>query len=191
MWNLNRRKSGQEEGDQPPAPPQRLRDTIRQVRIETAERTSVVVDLRDAEVARLELLNEALEPIFAEMPPDVELFDRGISKGQVPRLWIDVLAYVVMGRDKRTYRFVQDTRYGRKVLLESLHVGSIVEAVTRYVAGRLVERERALADDIDFPSRDLRRGRPRRGWSAVGNFLFGLVVGAITFFIVLWLLAKH
>ena len=84
-----------------------------------AERSGVVVDLRDAELARLELLNEALDPLFNEIPPEIDLFDRGISRGDTPRLWIDVIAHVVMGRDKRRYRFVQDTRYGRKVLAES------------------------------------------------------------------------
>ena len=39
----------------------RLRDALRQARIDAADRTGVVVDLRDAEVARLEILNEALE----------------------------------------------------------------------------------------------------------------------------------
>ena len=34
----------------------------------TAARPSVVVDLRDAEVARLELLSEALDLVFAEIP---------------------------------------------------------------------------------------------------------------------------
>jgi len=33
-------------------------------------------------------------------------------------LWIDAIAHVVMGRDKRHYRFMHDTRYGRKVLAE-------------------------------------------------------------------------
>ena len=66
-----------------------------------AERTGVVVDLHDAELARLELLNEALDPLFADMPADVDLFDRGISRGDTPRLWIDAIAHVAMGRDKR------------------------------------------------------------------------------------------
>ena len=35
--------------------PVRLRDALRQARIEAADRTGVVVDLRDAEVARLEI----------------------------------------------------------------------------------------------------------------------------------------
>src|SRR5947207_15040635 len=110
--------------------PRRLRDALRQARIEAADRTGVVVDLRDAEVARLEILNEALDPLFAEIPDRVDIFDRGISQGDQPRLWVDVVAHVVMGRDKRTYRLVQDTRYGRIVLSESLDVAATVEAVT-------------------------------------------------------------
>src|SRR5271169_1107488 len=126
------------------ARPMRLRDALRRARIEAADRTGVVVDLRDAEVARLEILNEALDPLFAQIPDTVDLFDRGISEGESPRLWIDVVAHVVMGRDKRIYRFVQDTRFGRIVLAESHDVPVIVDAVTDYVARRMVERERAL-----------------------------------------------
>ena len=48
--------------------PIRLRDALRQARIEAADRTGVVVDLRDAEVARLEILNEALDPLFRKFP---------------------------------------------------------------------------------------------------------------------------
>ena len=46
--------------------PQRLKDALRRARIDTAERSGVVVDLHDAEVARLELLNEALDPLFSK-----------------------------------------------------------------------------------------------------------------------------
>ena len=66
--------------------PQRLKDALRRARIDTAERTGVVVDLHDAEVARLELLNEALDPLFTEIPAEIELFDRGLSRGETPRL---------------------------------------------------------------------------------------------------------
>src|SRR3954454_13786806 len=93
--------------------PMRLRDALRKARIEAADRTGVVVDLRDAEVARLEILNDALDALFKQIPDQVDLFDRGISQGDTPRLWIDVVAHVLMGRDKRIYRFVQDTRFGR------------------------------------------------------------------------------
>ncbi len=71
-------------------PPSPLTQAMHQARLEAAERTSVVVDLRDAELARLELLNEALDPLFAQIPPDAELFDRGISRGDTPRLWLEL-----------------------------------------------------------------------------------------------------
>src|SRR5260370_3007847 len=124
--------------------PIRLRDALRQARIEAADRTGVVVDLRDAEVARLEILNEALDPLFAQIPDTVDLFDRGISQGETPRLWIDVVSHVVMGRDKRIYRFVQDSRFGRIVIAESHEVAVVVGALTDYVARPIIERERAL-----------------------------------------------
>lgn len=175
-------------------PPSRLKDAVRQARIETAERTSVVVDMRDAETARLELLNEALDPLFSEIPPDVELFDRGISRGDTPRLWIDAVAHVLMGRDKREYRFVQDTRYGRKILAESADIPGITQAITHYVASRLVDRERALAEDSipigDAARRDLRSLARRRRWRMVRAFLFGLILGFGALFITLWIVAS-
>src|SRR6266852_5127429 len=158
--------------------PIRLRDALRQARIEAADRTGVVVELRDAEVARLEILNEALDPLFLQIPERVDLFDRGISQGETPRLWIDSVAHVLMGRDKRIYRFVQDTRFGRTVLAESHDAGAIVEAVTSYVARRMVERERALvATSAPEP---VKSGKPRR--SRFWPFALGLVLGAAALF---------
>jgi hypothetical protein len=161
-------------------PPQRLRDALRQARLESAERTGVIVDLRDAEIARLEMLNDALDPVFAEIPDNIELFDRGVSRGDPPRLWIDVVAHVDMGRDKRTYRFVQDSRYGRKILAESTEIGEIVEGATKYIARRIIERERALAADdrplLLDPVRDA-RWRRRARWRAIRAFIFGLLLG--------------
>lgn len=160
-------------------PPSGLTQAVREARIEAAERSGVVVDLRDADVARLELLSEALDPLFKQIPDDVELFDRGVSRGDTPRLWLDVVTHVEMGRDKRQYRFVQDTRYGRAVLAESYEVPDIVQAITHYVARRLVERERALADDSvsDVAQKLLRSNRRRRRWRAIRAFVLGLIVG--------------
>ena len=181
MWG--RRKNSVSETPLPPTP---LKEAMREARIEAAERSAVVVDLRDAEAARLELLNEALDPLFADIPKDVVLFDRGISRGETPRLWIDVVAHIEMGRDKRQFRFVQDTRYGRAVLAESYEVPEIVSAVTRYVARRLLERERALSDDVPFGQAatlktiedEQRRGRLR----AVRTFFYGAALAIVALF---------
>jgi hypothetical protein len=155
-----------------------LRDALRRARIEAADRTAVVVDLRDAEVARLEILNDALDPLFAQVPEQIDLFDRGISQGETPRLWIDVVAHVVMGRDKRNYRFVQDTRFGRIVLAESHEVAAIVDAVTDYVARRMIEREHALGPS-EPPSPALPEKRRRGGFWL---FALGFVLGALVLF---------
>jgi len=167
--------------------PIRLRDALRQARIEAADRTGVVVDLRDAEVARLEILNEALDPLFAEVPDNIDLFDRGISQGEAPRLWIDVVAHVVMGRDKRIYRFVQDTRYGRKVLAESHDVPAIVKAVTDYVARRMVEREQALAS-TEMPESEAGVKRRRGGF---WTFVLGFILGGLALFALALYAALH
>jgi hypothetical protein len=173
----------------PPSRP--LNEAIQKVRIEMAEQSAVIVDLRDAEVARLELLNEALGPLFSEIPPEIDMFDRGISRGDNPRLWIDMVAHVHMGRDKRRYRFVQDTRYGRKLLADSNDINPMVETIKHYVATRLVERERALADTASPLSErvrnDIRIVRRRRRWSTIRTFVFGLLVGLVAMFGALWI----
>ena len=162
--------------------PSPLKQAMHLARVEAAERTSVVVDLRDAELARLELLNEALDPLFAEIAPEIELFDRGISRGDTPRLWVDAVAHVAMGRDKRIYRFLHDTRIGRKVLAESHETADIVRAVTAYVARRLVERQRALDEDPELLARisrgEAERERRRRRWRGFGAVVLGFVLGA-------------
>jgi hypothetical protein len=159
------------------ARPMRLRDALRKARIEAADRTGVVVDLRDAEVARLEILNEALDPLFGQIPDQVDIFDRGISQGDTPRLWIDIVAHVSMGRDKRMYRLVQDTRFGRVVIAESHEVAKIVDAITDYVARRIIEREHAL---VATPAPLVARKRPRR--SGFWAFVVGFILGAVALF---------
>jgi hypothetical protein len=180
MWG---RKRPQPESAKPDdARGGRLKEALQRARLDSAERTGIVVDLHDAEVARLELLSEQIAPLFEEIPAEVDLFDLGLSRGETPRLWIDAVAHVAMGGDKRVYRFVQDTRYGRKVLAESVHIPEMVQAVTRYLAQRLIERERALVDAGRPVLGDLRRStaleRRRGRRRAVRMFFLGVFAGA-------------
>jgi hypothetical protein len=192
MWGRKGKSAVPAGESEPPSP---LKEAMHQARIEAAERTSVVVDLRDAEVARLELLNEALDPLFADIPPEVDLFDRGISRGDTPRLWIDAVAHVAMGRDKRVYRFLHDTRIGRRIFAESYEIPVIVKAITGYVARRFIERERALDADPEFLTRIGRpevarvlRRRRRRGWGALA---LGFVLGVIALLLAALLFASR
>ena len=124
-----------------------LRDTIREVRTAETERADVVVELRDAERARLELLADELRGVFAEVPAEDDQFIFTVAPGTPPRLWIDMTAFVVMGRDRRTYRFLKDTRLGRTVIVESAELADVADTITHYVAERIIERERAIEGD--------------------------------------------
>ena len=172
--------------------PRSLKAAVHKARVEEAERTDVIVHLHAAEAARLELLREALAPVFAEIPADAVQFEPVLQKGDPPRLWIDIVAYVVMGRDRQTYRFVQDTRLGRKILLESADVDATADCITAYLAKRLVEREKALAGDEaalpqsrrapEAPEPEAPEPEPEPKSGGAGGkvlaFLFGMVAGA-------------
>lgn len=123
----------------------RLADAVRQAKIAAAQRADVVVDIREADRARLEILAEELQSLIDELPPGDELFDFSISGGMHPRLWIDGTANVIMARDRRTYRLVRETRLGRVTLVETAEPRVMTQHVTAYVAERIVEREKAFA----------------------------------------------
>jgi hypothetical protein len=125
----------------------KLAAAIRRARIEEAERSDVLTVLRGVEIARLEMLYEATRPVLEQVPEHVDLFDAGLAPGERPRLYIDMIGFVEMARDRRTYRFLQDTRHGRITIAESDDLETMTDAVAGYVARRLVEREKALAAD--------------------------------------------
>jgi hypothetical protein len=122
-----------------------LAAAVRRARMENAERAEAIAELRAIEAGRLALLESALKPVVRQAPPGVDMFDLTLSQGEHPRLFLDMVAFVDMGRDRRTYRFFQDTLHGRVLIAESQQIDRVVAAVTNYVARRLVERERALA----------------------------------------------
>jgi hypothetical protein len=129
-----------------PAQPD-LATSIRQARVENAERADAIAETRELEIVRLKALKSALEPVLDQAPQGVDLFDMALTQSEHPRLFLDMLAFVDMAHDKRTYRLFQDTRHSRMLMAESQSVDTIVAAVADYVARRLVERERALTVD--------------------------------------------
>jgi len=167
-----------------PAP---LAEAMRQVRNDLADRDDVVVELREAYRTRLELVAAALADVIADVPEDHQVFDFAISSGSQPRLWVDAVAHVGLARDRRTYRFVRDTRAGRVVMAESAEIKPIADMVTRYVAERIVERQR----NLDVPAQPLPAPpgsestapaprSPGAGFlSSLALFAMGIVVGAV------------
>ncbi len=176
-----------------------LVEAVRQVKNDMAERDDVVVEMREAQRMRLELLAQELEPLMADIPEGDERFDLTVSAGSQPRLWVDTVAHVGLGRDRRTYRFVKDTRLGRVVLAETLDIKAVARQVTRYVAERIVERERALAADSlsianpraegfsaadEAPAR--REGAGAAILQALGVVFLGMIAGSAVFALFAW-----
>jgi hypothetical protein len=186
----------------PIEPSRKLSDAVRDVKNAFADRDDVVVDLREAHRMRLDLLAAELAPVFAEVPTDIDNFDFAVSSGLQPRLWIDAVSHVAMGRDRRTYRFLRDTRVGRVVLAESSEMKVVADQVTRYVAERIVERQRmmeggvehavprmhrAMVTEAEPPLQVARRGKV---WSAflsgLGLIAAGALVGLAVSLVLFW-----
>lgn len=184
------------ESQEPTAHGRRLADVIREVKNAAADRDDVVVELREASRTRLELMAAELAPLFAEAPADIDLFDFTISSGLQPRLWIDAVSHVAMARDRRTYRFVKDTRAGRIVLAEDTAIKPVADQVARYVAERLIERERLMEGAAEPALHGMRREGDeetvvrRGGWpaflSGLGLVAAGALVGLIASVMALW-----
>ncbi|MER8384209.1 hypothetical protein NKJ46_10190 [Mesorhizobium sp. M0166] len=180
----------------------KLSDAIRDVKNAFADRDDVVVDMREAHRMRLDMLAAELAPVFSDVPTDMDSFDFAVSSGLQPRLWIDAVSHVAMGRDRRTYRFLKDTRIGRVVLAESTDMKVVADQVTRYVAERVVERQRMMEGGIEQAVAGLKRALvaeaepPLRiaahanGWSAffsgLGLIAAGALVGLAISLVLFW-----
>lgn len=176
----------------------RLSDAVRDVKNANADRDDVVVEMREAQRTRLELLAQELEPVFAEVPEEEDLFDLAISSGAQPRLWIDAVSHVTMGRDRRTYRFLRDTRLGRVVLAESADIGPVADQVTRYIAERMVERQRMMEGDVEMlrhygpPAHASRKaGRSGRWAPLLVGLALAILGGAVGVMGMLYLLSER
>ncbi|ODN69636.1 hypothetical protein [Methylobrevis pamukkalensis] len=177
----------------------RLSDAVRKVRIAEAERVDAFADLFETEKARLNLLAEELDGVFAEVAPDDGYFIFKVASGTPPRLWIDPTTHLVIARDRRSYRMLKDTRLGRTVLFESADIPDVADVVTDYIAERVVEREKAL--EADFVQdrqrhasglagreeiRAVRRAAPVGVAGSVVLVLFGAALGVGALLVYAW-----
>lgn len=167
-----------------PAGRRRLDQAIWQARIAQAEHSDVVADLRAGELARLALVEDEVRDLAAQLPQDCDQFEFALVPGSPPRFWVDMVSFVVMDRDRKTYRFARDTSLGRQLIAESADPAEIGARITDYVAHRIIERERALAVPAGYVGLAAEPGAPaadRQGFSLralVVTFLAGLGIGA-------------
>ncbi|WP_421694089.1 hypothetical protein [Aestuariivirga sp.] len=158
-----------------------LTDALREARQAEAAHFDASLELRDSKSLRLQILKDELMPTVQASTEAKEMFDLTLLPGDPPKLWVDLISYVVMEPDHRTYRFLQDRQDRREILFESIDREQTAAAIRRHMAHRLVAKERQSAASP--------QASPQPGYSSaalilawVSGFAFGalaLVAGAI------------
>ena len=107
-----------------------MTNALRAARAAEAAHFEATFGIRDAKSLRLHVLREDLKPIFAQNPQASELFDLALVPGEAPRLWIDLVSFVEMEPDHRTYRFFIDGEAERTAQFESASRPEMVDHLT-------------------------------------------------------------
>jgi hypothetical protein len=121
---------------------QGLGGALRQARLAEAAHFEAVLDIRDAQTLRLQVLKDELAPAILANSEAASFIDLALVPGDPPRLWIDLITSIVMAPDPRTFRLVQDGPGGRQTLLETADRSEMIERVKQHIAHRLIARER-------------------------------------------------
>jgi hypothetical protein len=175
-----------------PAASRSLREAIRKARLDEAEHLDRAADLRDSEIARLELLKADLETVFAELPPHDDRFNLALVPSRPARLWIDLFTYAAVDDASGAYLFVRNSENGRRTLFSSTNVAEMADRITRYIAREIVHRER-LEAALAEPRRPETFNRPTSSGAGMGvviaAFVIGLLAGAAGLFAAVWLTA--
>jgi hypothetical protein len=175
-----------------PAASRSLSEAIRKARLEEAEDLDRTADLRDSEIARLELLKADLETVFAELPPHDDRFNLALVPSRPARLWIDLFTYAAIDEASGAYLFVRNSEEGRRTLYSSTNVADMADRITRYVAREIVRRERLEAALAEAPRIEpLTTPRPSgiNIGVVIAAFAVGLLAGAAGLFAAVWLTA--
>ena len=175
-----------------PAASRSLSEAIRKARLEEAEHLDRTADLRDSEIARLELLKADLETVFAELPPHDDRFNLALVPSRPARLWIDLFTYAAIDEASGAYLFVRNSEEGRRTLYSSTNVADMADRITRYVAREIVRRERleaALAEAPRIEPLTAPRASSINLSVVIAAFAIGLLAGAAGLFATVWLTA--
>ncbi len=106
---------------------------------------------------RLDALAQSLRTVYSEIPKVAQArqdaFTFALLPGKPPRFWVDLTSFVVMTDGGQTFHFMKDTRDGRITLFESDVLEDTANAVTDYVAERIVQQrsDGRIVDPVESP----------------------------------------
>lgn len=152
-----------------------LTGALRKARLAEAAHFEAVLGIRDSKSLRLQILKDELAPIVASNPEASLLFDLALVPGEEARLWIDLISFVVMEPDYRTYRLVQDNQGGRETLFESIERAEMLDYLKSYLAHRIVARERMVASTPGGGEQSVRYPSGSLLYAWLSGFIVGLL----------------
>lgn len=131
-----------------------LSGALRKARLAEAAHFEAILGIKDSKSLRLQVLKDDLAPLIAATPEAANIFDLALVPGEPPRLWVDLISFVVMEPDYRTYRLQQDNQGGREALFETANRAEMVNYLKSYLAHRMIARERQImrAAPVSQPS---------------------------------------
>lgn len=160
-------------------------EALRKARMAEAAHLDALHNVRDARGLRLAALRENILPHIKGHPLAEGFSELSLQQGDMPRLWIDLISSVVVEPDTRTYRLVQDTDGNRVILNETHNPEEMSKAVLRYIAHRVIAREKAAAGEPPRP-------RDSRSEYRLGELVYvwftGAALGVLSMLIVAILL---
>jgi hypothetical protein len=160
-------------------------DSLRRARLAQSAHFDALADIKDAQTLRLQALRDDLAPVVDGNARLKEFVDLALVPGDPPKLWIDLVTYVVMAPDPRTYCLIQDRSTGHESLFSSRERPEMAKYIGERIAHRLVERERMLQPGNN---RQLIVGHSSA--ALLLAWLSGFCLGAVLLLILLVLLAK-
>ncbi len=160
---------------------------LREARLAEASQLDSILALQDARALRLDALRAELVPQLANNAAARAMFDLNVQTGATPRLWIDLVSFVVMEPDSRTYRLVQDHEDRRSTLFETRDLQHMVQFATKYLAHRIIAREKAALGITAMP---MGSGKVHTRMDLVYVWVTGCVFGVLAMLVCAMLLGR-
>jgi hypothetical protein len=120
-------------------------EALKSARLAEAAQLDALLNVREARSLRLSALRESLLPYLVDHPMAQGFTELALQPGETPRLWIDLISCVVVEPDTRIMRLQQERDGHRDVLHETVDIDEMSRVVLKYIAHRVIARERVAA----------------------------------------------
>jgi hypothetical protein len=118
---------------------------LKQARLAEAAHLEAEVSLRDARSLRLLALRDALKGDLAGHEAALSLFELNVQDAERPKLWLDLISFIEMEPNPKSYRLTQDGPQGRTGLFETTDAAAMQAQALRHMAHRLVAHDKQAA----------------------------------------------